>query len=336
MKFFIRPKLLSWPETIAFRWFSSLIVVLFLSLLLQGCDVALPPLKVGSNIWPGYESLYVARQKGFLDERQVNLVEKVNATQVLRAFKSGQLDVAALTMDEALTLMSSQDDLRVIVVMDFSQGADALVAKPEIRSLNDLAGRTLVVEKTAVGAIMLQGALEKAGLNRHDIVVRNAAVNQHITMWEEEAVVAAVTFEPFKSILEAKGGHLLFDSSEAPRRIMDVLVVSEKTARERPEQLRHLLKAHFTTLDFMARNRAESARIMSQRLKIAPDQVWQSFEGLHIPSLEENRKLLGGSEEFIRQINELENLMLKAGLNSDPIDIQPQFLTDRFLPGTGE
>ncbi|MFG1491016.1 ABC transporter substrate-binding protein, partial [Oceanospirillum sp. HFRX-1_2] len=310
----------------------SLCFLLGSSLLLQGCDATQTPLKVGSNIWPGYESLYIARQKGFFDDKQVNLVEKVNATQVLRAFKAGQLDVAALTMDEVLTLMASEEDLRVIAVMDFSQGADVLIAKPDITSLKALSGRTLVVEKTAVGAIMLQGALDKAGLNGLDVEVHNAAVNQHLTMWDDDSVAAAVTFEPFKSLLQAKGGRVLFDSSETPRRIMDVLVTSETTLRERPEQLRHLLKAHFAALDFMANNRAESARIMSQRLKIAPDQVWQSFDGLHIPDLEENRMLLKPSEEFFQQINELEQLMLEAGLTNDPIEIKQQLLTDRFLP----
>ncbi len=337
MKFLLRTKPISGsdrPVAVQFSWL--LPFVLLLSLLLQGCESPKPPIKVGTNIWPGYESLYIARHKGFLDEKQVVLVEKVNATQVLRGFKAKQLDVAALTMDEALTLMASQNNLKVIAVMDFSQGADVLIAKPEIQSLQQLAGHTLVVEKTAVGAIMLQGALEKAGLEGYDIAVQNAGVNQHVTMWEQDEVAAVVTFEPFKSLLEAKGGHVLFDSSETPRRIMDVLVASEEVVRERPEQLRHLLKGHFSALDYMARNRAESARVMSERLKIAPDQVWGSFDGLHIPSLQENRMLLGNSEEFLDQIHELERLMLKSGLINEDVEITAQFLTDRFLPGVGK
>ncbi|WP_086481000.1 ABC transporter substrate-binding protein [Oceanospirillum sanctuarii] len=338
MKTYLRTRSFSGSARLRTGWISYLLLPLILlsALLIQGCESPQPPLKVGTNIWPGYESLYLARHKGFLDESQVSLVEKVNATQVLRAFKSRQLDVAALTMDEALTLMASQKNLRVIAVMDFSQGADVLLAKPEIQSLEDLAGRTLVVEKTAVGAIMLQGALERAGLEGYEVAVHNAGVNQHIAMWEQEDVAAVVTFEPFKSLLEAKGAHVLFDSSETPRRIMDVLVTTAETAEARPDQLSHLLKGHFSALDYMSRNRAESARVMSARLKIAPDQVWQSFEGLHIPGLQENRMLLGNSEEFMAQIRTLEQLMLKAGLIAEDVDISAQFLTDQFLPGAGE
>ncbi len=316
----------------------SMTGLMLIALMLQGCDTPPLPLKVGTNIWPGYESLYIARHKNFLDAEKVTLVEKINATQVLRAFKSGQIDVAALTMDEALSLMASHKSLRVIAVMDFSQGADVLIAKPEIRSLSDLEGRTLVVEKTAVGAIMLQGALEAAGLDSYQIVVRNAVVNQHPDLWQDKDIAGVVTFDPYKSLLEARGGHVIFDSSETPRRIMDVLVVSAETAEQRPEQLKHLLSAHFKALDYMAENRAESGRVMSKRLKIPPSQVWRSFDGLHIPDLQETRTLLGGggSKAFAEQIALLKQLMLKADLIRQDIEITDDFLTDRFLPGDKE
>lgn len=310
----------------------GLSLFLFLILLLQGCVQQEPPLKVGTNIWPGYESLYVAREKGLLEPELVSLVEKVNATQVLRAFKSGQIDVAALTMDEALTLMASGDELRIITVMDFSQGADVLIVKPEIRQLTDLVGKTLLVEKTAVGAIVLQSALDKAGVKNHEVSVRNAGVNQHPEIWPENAIAGAVTFEPFKSVLTASGGHVLFDSSEIPRRIMDVMVVKAETAETRPDQLRHLLKAHFSAISYMVANKAEAAEVMSERLGLPADQVWQSFDGLYIPDLEENRALLSPDSGFIDEIGELKDLMREAGLIASDIMISEALLAGDLLP----
>lgn len=316
---------------------ARLLLLLLVSLLLMsGCAPDLPPLKVGTNVWPGYESLYLARNKQLLDPQQITLVEKVNATQVIRDFKTGQLDVAALTMDEALTLLSTTPGLQVIAVMDFSEGADVLIAKPEINSLKALQGRTIVVEKTAVGAIMLQGALDKAGLSGYQIVVHNAAVNQHLSLWEQPEVAAVVTFEPVKSLLEAKGGQVLFDSAETPRRIMDVLVISRKTAEERPEQVKHLLSAHFAALAYMDENRQESAKILSERLKIPPKDVWQSFEGLNIPDLAANHLLLSGKGDLMQQTRNLKQLMLKAGLLNQDVPVGEDFITDRFLPVESE
>lgn len=307
-------------------------LLLFSLLLLQGCERSEPPLTVGSNVWPGYESLYLARNKGFFDAEQISLVEKTNATQVIRDFKTGQLDVAALTMDEALTLLAAGQKIQVIALMDFSRGADVLIAKPEIAQLEDLRGRSIVVEKTAVGAIMLQSALESIGLSHYQVSVQNMPVNQHLQAWQRDDIAAIVTFEPIKSLLAAKGGNVLFDSGRTPERIMDVLVVREDIARARREQLQHLLVGHFRALAYMEKHREESAIILSERLKIPPAQVWSSFDGLHIPGLSENRLTLGEPQALHAQVVDLKQLMLKAGLLSHDIAVRESLFNGTFLP----
>ena len=55
--------------------------------------------------------------------------------------------------------------LKVILVMDFSNGDDVLLSKPDITSLTQVRGKNIVVEYTAVDAILLNGALNAAELN---------------------------------------------------------------------------------------------------------------------------------------------------------------------------
>lgn len=312
----------------------TLSLLLLAGLVLSACSAPEPPLKVGTNIWPGYESLYLARHLGDLDPEKITLVEKANATQVLRDFKSGQLDVAALTMDEALTLLVSGEEIRVIALMDFSRGADMLIARPGTASLAALQEQTIAVEKTAVGAILLQSALEEAGLKPYQVKVLNAPVNQHLSLWQQEDIAAVVTFEPFSSQLQALGGQVLFDSKRIPQRIMDVLVVRADTAEQRPDALKHLMQAHFSSLTFMAREQRQAAGIMAGRLKISPDQVLQSFRGLHIPDLEESRRLLGQPDVLLQQVLQLKNLMLKSDLLTRDIAVNTDLFDARFLPET--
>ncbi|WP_084632192.1 ABC transporter substrate-binding protein [Oceanospirillum maris] len=311
---------------------SSVLVVLLCLFILQGCGAPPPPLKVGSNVWPGYESLYLARSKGFLDDRQIALIEKSNATQVLRDFKAGLLDAAAVTMDEALTLLANGQDIKIVAIMDYSYGADALMVKPEIARLEDLKGKTILVEKTAVGAILLQSALDTVDLNAHQVIVQSLPVNQHLSAWLADDVSAIVTFEPVKTLLALKGGHVLFDSSKIPRRIMDVLVVRSDITEQRPDQIKELLKAHFKALAFMAEERTESALILSQRLNIQPDTVWESFSGLHIPNLKENQRLLSSSEELQIQVAQLKRLMLNRNLLSRDVNTNMSLFSADFLP----
>jgi NitT/TauT family transport system substrate-binding protein len=110
---------------------------LFMLLALSGCgDKPAEPLVFGAITWPGYEPIYVARELGYLDRTPIHLAEFTNTTEVVRAFRNGKLHIAGLTLDEALSLRQSIPDLQVFMVADVSHGADALMARRDIKSLS--------------------------------------------------------------------------------------------------------------------------------------------------------------------------------------------------------
>ena len=63
-----------------------------------------------------------------------------SASDIMHAMRNDVLEGAALTLDETLSLIDDGIDLKVILVMDISNGADVLLAKPEIQSIADLRG----------------------------------------------------------------------------------------------------------------------------------------------------------------------------------------------------
>ncbi|MCU7939074.1 MAG: ABC transporter substrate-binding protein [gamma proteobacterium symbiont of Bathyaustriella thionipta] len=149
-------------------WIFCLVLIIFLS----ACKPAPEsPLRIGTNTWPGYEPLYLARTLGYYDNSRIHLVEMNSASEVIHSLRSGTLEGAALTLDEALTLQADDFDLKIILVMDFSHGADVLLAKPDIDTLAALKGKRIAVEYTAVGAILLDAALASADLTVSDIQV---------------------------------------------------------------------------------------------------------------------------------------------------------------------
>jgi NitT/TauT family transport system substrate-binding protein len=119
-------------------WF----IVFALSLIAYTPDVS-PPLRLGTNVWIGYEPLYLARHEGLLSEDVVQLVEYANSSDVLRGLKTGVLDAGALTLDEAINLQSETggDAFVIVHVMDVSHGADAIVARPPINAIEDIRGK---------------------------------------------------------------------------------------------------------------------------------------------------------------------------------------------------
>jgi hypothetical protein len=77
--------------------------LLGMQVVVGGCDEAPVPVRIGSNLWPGYEPLYVLRERGMLPPG-LRLVELVSASQVMRGIRNGLLDGGGLTLDEALRL----------------------------------------------------------------------------------------------------------------------------------------------------------------------------------------------------------------------------------------
>ncbi len=140
------------------------LTILFIGLLgalLLGCTSKPEPvLRVGLNVWTGYEPLFLARDLGYIQDSRVRLVEYGSASQAMRAFQNGAIDAAALTLDEVLLLAQYGERPRVVAVLDISAGGDVLIGHPDIEQLPEIRGRRVGVEHTALGAYVLIRALQ--------------------------------------------------------------------------------------------------------------------------------------------------------------------------------
>jgi NitT/TauT family transport system substrate-binding protein len=105
-------------------------VILLLTVSLVGCKPDAEPLRIVSSPWPGYEPLYMTRDLGYLNEKQVVLNELPSSNITYEAFSNGSADIATLTLDETLTLIAQGKKVRVLAVLDVSNGADAVMIKP--------------------------------------------------------------------------------------------------------------------------------------------------------------------------------------------------------------
>lgn len=273
------------------------------------------PLSVGSNRWPGYETLYLARDSGWLDPKHIRLVELPNATDVVSAIRNGFLDGGGLTLDEVLSLQQDGIEMRVVLAMDFSAGGDALLAQPTITRLNQLRGKRIGVESSAVGAVMLDAALDQGGLLVTDVVVVPMTVEEHEDAFRLKQVDAVVTFEPVLTRLRRDGAKVLTDSRTIPGRIVDVMAFRKDSLDHRLQAVRHLVEGHFQAIQLLKDQPQEAAAKIAPRLKMSVEEVLDSYRGLVLPNRQENRNMLSGSTSALRlRAENLARLMLDKGL----------------------
>ncbi len=282
---------------------------------LAGCTSQESVLRVGTNVWVGYEPLYLARDKGFFSDKQIQMVELLSASDVMTAFREGMIDVAALTLDEAISLAADAIPLKVFLVMDISKGADSLLARKDIPDLSALKGKNIGVEKTAVGAVMLDSALKRAGLQLDDIHVEHLTADQHVDAYRLGRIDAVVTFEPNISMLQKLDARVIFDSSQIPGRIIDVLVMQPEVAQTHKQALSMLVDSHFKALDFIRHHPEDAAELMAVRLQVDSAEVMPMFDGLLLPDRQLNQQMFADNAAQLQSSTELlADSLNRAGL----------------------
>jgi NitT/TauT family transport system substrate-binding protein len=278
-------------------------------------------LRLGTNVWPGYAPLYLAHALHPADTQPLHLVEYQSSTEVLRAFRNNAIDAAALTLDEAVLLAESGEDPRILLVLDVSMGADALIARGAVKNLRDIKGRRVGVENGASGAYMLSRALQVAGLGLQDVNVVPLTVAEHEDAFARGAVDAVITFEPVRTRLLARGGRSLFDSEQIPGEIVDVLVVRKSFLDRHPAVVQKLLRAWFHSLDHYRTQPAAALPYMAAFLGLTQTDTQRALAGMHLPDLKENLAMLAGTPPTLRAPAErLGALMLQQRLLHRPVE----------------
>ncbi len=240
-------------------------LIFLLAFSLPGCvRKPAPTLRMGNIIWAGYDPFYLAREQGWLPP-DVRMVDFLANSDVVRAFRTGLLDVALLTLDEALTVAQWDPDVVVLLPLSVSEGADAIIGRAGIGSLADLKGRTVAREPTAVGAYMLHRALESAGLTTGDVKVRDLYSTTHSQAFDDPEIDAVVTFEPMAGALRDLGGTQLFDSRSLPGEIVDVLLVRRALLDSRRETLRRMVAAWYRGVQFLRVSPARAHGLLERR-----------------------------------------------------------------------
>jgi NitT/TauT family transport system substrate-binding protein len=282
-----------------------------------------PALRIGTNVWIGSEPLYLARELGHLDLGAVQLVEYPSASEVLRAYRNQAIDGMVISLDELFSLAVDGLQPRAILVVDVSHGADAVVGRRGMRSMHDLKGRPVAVESGALGAFVLSRALALNGMQPADVRVVHLESNEQPGAFEKGQIDGAVTFDPYRVQLLRSGATTLFDSTQIPGEIVDLVAVRASVLEKQPNAVRALLSGWFAALEYMKLDPKDAARRMGIRQQTSGEQFLAALRGLHIPSREQNLRMLGGAApELSLTGRRLMALMLDSKLLRDKLEIE--------------
>lgn len=251
------------------------------------CSRPSPPvLKVGINHWPGYEFLFLADEKQYFEQEgvRVQLVEFTSLPDVLEAYKSGDIDIMTCTMIETvLAADQSKRQPQVILVADASNGADVILTREPLKDPSQLAGLRIACECSHLGGYMLHRALSRHGLDFDDVQISNIdqmAMEKAFTQGEVDALV---TYPPVSTrLIRDANAHVIFNSADIPREILDVVVADKTVIDTQPESVKALLRAWARAHNFHLNHPKEAHRIMGDRMGLTPEEFARALDGVEL------------------------------------------------------
>ena len=94
------------------------------------------PLKIGYSDWPGWVAWEVAIEKSWFKEAGVEVeFEWFDYVASMDAFAAGKLDAVTMTNGDTLVTGSTGAQGVMIIINDYSNGNDMIVAKQGIKSV---------------------------------------------------------------------------------------------------------------------------------------------------------------------------------------------------------
>jgi NitT/TauT family transport system substrate-binding protein len=236
--------------------------------------VAAEPIKIGYSDWPGWTAWEIAKEKGLFKKHgvEVELVWFPIYTDSLNALNTGQLDANCQTWSDTMFPLGQNIPLKVVLANDNSFGNDGLIAKPGIKTIADLKGKTVATELATVDHFLLLQALAKNGMKESDIVFKNLTVPDASAAFLAGQLDAAVIWQPWLySIVKEKKGNLLFTSADVPGLIPDLLVFKAETVEKRADEIQKIVDTWFDVVAFIRSNEDEAIAIMAKVVDQKPE-----------------------------------------------------------------
>ncbi|MEM7099569.1 MAG: ABC transporter substrate-binding protein [Pseudomonadota bacterium] len=262
------------------------------------------PLKIGYSDWPGWVAWEIALEKAWFEEAGVSVdFEWFDYVASMDAFAAGQLDAVCMTNGDTLVTGATGRRAQMILINDFSNGNDMIVARPGIEDVSQLKGKTVGVEIGFVGHLLLLRALEQAGMAEEDINLINVPTNETPSVLASGDVDAIVAWQPNSSqaLRLAPGAKAIYSSANEAGLIYDVLGVAPESLAARREEWGKVVDVWYRVVDFLENpdTRSEGLAIMASRVGIPAADYARFFAGTKILSKEEAASRFTHSESLL-------------------------------------
>jgi NitT/TauT family transport system substrate-binding protein len=290
---------------------------------------------MGIEPWLGYGPWRIAQKKGYFTKNglKVDITNFETDDQINSAFASGKLDGTNIATHTALRFAAAGLPIKIVLLEDESLTADAILAGPGIKSIADLKGKKVAYEEGTTSDILLSYALAQNGMSKKDIQPVPLPAADAGSAFIAGRVPVAVTYEPYLSaaLKQNKQTKLLYTAGKDPGLVSDVFVVSDDTLKNKPGQIKALIKSWGQAVDYYNSNTKDAQAIITKAVGAKPGDLDTAYKGVKLYSLADNQAQLGGAFTT-KTIQDVKRAATSAGLLQG--DVNPKdIIVAKFVTG---
>ncbi len=234
-----------------------------------------------ANLWP----VFVGINKGLFADRniKIDLVYVQSSAAIIQQLTAGSLDVTVSTgLVDPIRAIEKGSPI-AIVRFESQSPPYALLAKPAIRSIRDLKGKTISVGGAKdITRIYVERMLAPSGVMPGDFdMVFAGATSARAAALQSGAVDGAILLPPYNFQAVARGfNELGLTADFAPELPFSGTVVSIPWANGHKAILARLLDGHAKAVAWFEddRNRSEAIAMMVTASGLKPDEVEKAYD----------------------------------------------------------
>jgi ABC-type nitrate/sulfonate/bicarbonate transport system substrate-binding protein len=227
-------------------------------------------------------SLPLGQQAGFFKKEgiQADLI-RIRSTVALTALVSGELDYHSV-LGPAVAAAIRGIPIKIVACYT-PRVATAIIALPEFKTVQDLRGKTIGINSLGGG---LEGQmrlmLKHFGLDAEKDVklLATGGMESRLTAMKQGFTVATLGSPPIEFVGKKLGFEVLARARELFSYPSSGLIVNAKRIKDRPDEIKRMIKAGIETNRYISQNREETLRAMMEWMKIDRELAAATYDGV--------------------------------------------------------
>jgi NitT/TauT family transport system substrate-binding protein len=251
-----------------------------------------PPIKLELNVWATNFFAFIAQEKGYFKQNNVNveLTLVPDYVQFLKDYSKGQYDGIIGVYSDMMLQDSQGIDTKVVYAVDYSNSADAIIGKGN--NLTEVKGQKIGVEGiNTFSHFFVLSALQKVGLTEGDVQFVNIPAQNVTQALDKGEIFAGHTYQPYLLGGLKKGYHVMFTGGQLPGLITTVLAFRSNIVDQRPQDVQAVISSFIEAEQYYDSHREDALNIMSSKSGVSKQDIIQNLDGIKVISLKENSLL---------------------------------------------